>query len=95
MRHESERGLVGSWRGPTIHQSRSPRLPLPPSLLIRLSLMHPRRDIYIVVRLAVTDAERICKMGKLVEDLSLAQKGSSASGNADADGVIKNILLMC
>ena len=49
------------------------RIALSPSLLIRLSLMYPRRDIYIVVRLAVTDAERILKMGKLVEPLSLAQ----------------------
>ena len=37
--------------------------------------MHPRRDIYIVVRLAVTDAEGISNMGKLVEALSLAQGG--------------------
>ena len=67
MRHEEERRGLGHG---AIHQSRSPR---PPSLLIRLSLMHPRRDIYIVVRLAVTDAESIFKMGKLVEPLRLAQ----------------------
>ena len=57
--------------------------------------MHPRRDIYIVVRLAVTDAESIFKMGKLVEALSLAQTEGSASENADANGVIENIPLMC
>ena len=57
--------------------------------------MHPRRDIYIVVRLAVTDAERIFLMGKLVEDLSLVQNARSAGGNADANGVIENIPLMC
>ena len=57
--------------------------------------MHPRRDIYIVVRLAVTDAEGIFQMVKLVEDLSLAHRGSSASGNADADGGNENSLLMC
>ena len=57
--------------------------------------MHPRRDIYIVVRLAVTDAERIFLMGKLVEDLSLVQNARSAGGNADANGVVENIPLMC
>ena len=47
------------------------------------------------MHLAVTDAERIFLMGKLVEDLSLVQNARSAGGNADVNGVIENIPLMC
>ena len=44
------------------------------------------------MRLAVTDAERISKMGKLVG--WFGPNGRSAGENADANGVIENIPLM-